>query len=397
MDLSFLAYAFLVFYFLSGHILGLWLMRKLRPAPPIPDTSDLQQVSEWPAVSMIVPTLNEEDLIEKKLSNLAALDYPPSQLTVYIADGSTEHATTERVQRFIEEQHPPFKIQVLRMGMGKIRQLNETLQHIESSQMVLITDADAMIKNSDALKRAIALFLKDSQVGLVGGWSGPARKLNPLPVDWAYWDKQNRLRYLETISFSSSIVVAPFYLFPRHLLASFPADCVADDVYISLLCHILGRRIIYCPDIQVEESRFPTSLSELFWHKFRKGNAYTIELLRVMYRLPYMSNRVKFLYGNKLLQFFLYPFAFGAFFLETFDLLAQSEWSYLFFVYSLLFLTMLGASFLIHAPPGKQRGGLKPAAAWQTIQVFVLTFVILMINIFTFPFFRQDSIYPKTR
>src|SRR5919198_3583353 len=52
-----------------------------------------------PSVSMIVAAHNEEDVIERRLDNLLALDYPREQLELVVASDASTDRTDELVGR----------------------------------------------------------------------------------------------------------------------------------------------------------------------------------------------------------------------------------------------------------------------------------------------------------
>jgi cellulose synthase/poly-beta-1,6-N-acetylglucosamine synthase-like glycosyltransferase len=51
-----------------------------------------------PSVSLIVAAHDEEDVIERRLENLLALDYPPEQLEILVASDASTDRTDELVE-----------------------------------------------------------------------------------------------------------------------------------------------------------------------------------------------------------------------------------------------------------------------------------------------------------
>ena len=56
--------------------------------------------TEYPFVSVIIPTKNEEALIGNGLSSLKDLDYPPERLEIIIADGLSSDRTAEIAESY---------------------------------------------------------------------------------------------------------------------------------------------------------------------------------------------------------------------------------------------------------------------------------------------------------
>lgn len=391
----FALFAAAVLFHFAGYILVLAVIRRLRPrevsrAVPAPDAPDL------PEMTVVVPVRNEEHFIRRKLENLLALEYPDARLHVVVVDGGSTDATA-RIVDGVAAASPRRSVRWLEStAQGKIPQLNEALASIPGGHLVVVTDADATVAPANALLRVAGYFAADPDVGLVGGWAMPP--LEPglaVHAEHAYWDKQNRLRYMETGAFSSSIVVAPFYAFPRRLLVSFPEDCIADDVHASFVCHLAGRRVLYADDIDVVEHRCARSLGALFAHKRRKTHAYTIEILRVMHRLPFMGKRLKFFWGAKLFQFFYLPWACLGLLVLSLRLAALGLGSVVLATFAAMAGATLLASLLMTPPPGRRRGGLEVTSIVSSAVTFTLMFVVLFVNFFSFPFRRDDSVYER--
>ena len=51
-------------------------------------------------ITIVIPTYNEESLIEQKLKNTFALDYPRDQLKIIVMDSASTDKTREIVGRF---------------------------------------------------------------------------------------------------------------------------------------------------------------------------------------------------------------------------------------------------------------------------------------------------------
>lgn len=372
----------------AGYQLMLALARVLRPRPltcePAPGPEPV-----W----VIVCTYNEERLVRKKLLNLEGLERIEPAPHVVLVDGGSTDDTLSIARATAAEIN--LDVTIIEGPRGKIPQLNAALAVVPEEAIVVITDADAVIDNVDALERTRA-YLRQPDIGLVGGWTRPPEDMRAVwGAEQGFWDKQNRLRYAETVSFSSSIVVAPYYAFRRSELDGFPELCIADDVYASFCFHTKERRVIYAPDILVTELRHPETLGALFKHKLRKANAYTVELLRFAHLLPYMGRRLKLVYVFKLMQFFYLP------------------WSVLVLAGVLLHLLFIGqlalvagvvvvcvgfiglASASMVPAPSHSRGGLRLESVPPSLLIFVVMTVVLMLNTFLFPFWRQSSSYAR--
>jgi biofilm PGA synthesis N-glycosyltransferase PgaC len=393
-DALFLAAAFCIFVQFAFYPLLLAVVRKTRPRALVQVAADRDDAF-LPNIVAIVPTYNEADFVEGKLENLATLSYPRERFKVVIVDGQSSDDTLLRVEQF--RARSPFPIEVvLATERGKIPQLNEGLERIDEDAVVVVTDADARVDGTDALLRTVGYLRHNPEVGLVGGWTRPPLGNRDVPeAEHGFWDKQNRLRYVETVSFSSSIVCAPFYAFARSTVDPFPRDCIADDVHVALQNHLAGRRVVYAHDIPVTELRCPTDLRMLFQHKLRKANAYAIELSRFLHLAPFMGRRLKLVYFFKVFQFLYLPWALIGFGLLTLQLAIHGQGAFVGAVLGVLFLLTLAASLSMVPPPFGARGGLHPRSIVASLVLFTITTVVLCLNAMLFPFWRQGSSYER--
>jgi cellulose synthase/poly-beta-1,6-N-acetylglucosamine synthase-like glycosyltransferase len=393
-DVLFFAAALSLFVEFASYPLLLAVVRRTRPRALVQVAADIEDAG-LPDIVLLIPTYDEESFIEGKLRNVESLAYPPHRLRVVIADGGSEDKTLAHVDRL--RASLPFRVEVVAChARGKIPQLNEGLDRIAPEAIVVVTDADARIDAPDALLRVVGYLRHNPEVGLVGGWTRPPVDDRSIPdAEHGFWDKQNRLRYVETISFSSSIVVAPFYAFVRRSIDGFPTDCVADDVYVSFRHHLAGSRVVYAHDILVTELRCPTDLATLFRHKLRKANAYAIELARMLHLAAFMGRRVKLVYFFKIFQFLYLPWALLGFGLLAIHLLLQGQALYVGAVVVCLFATLLVASLSMTPPPAGARGGLRFRPIVASAILFTIMTVVLCLNTLLFPFWRQGSSYER--
>jgi cellulose synthase/poly-beta-1,6-N-acetylglucosamine synthase-like glycosyltransferase len=378
--LAFNFYGYIIVLFALAHWLPLPLPRARKQPEPAEDD---------PVFCLLVPTYNEIRFLRGKIENLLRQRYVSGKRRILICDGGSTDGSRESVADLIG----PGVEWLDCPRPGKVLQLNHGLAHVAEGGYVAVSDADSLFVDDDALLRAYD-YLRNPGVGVVGAWGIPDPE-RAATSERAYWDKQNRLRFLETRAISSSIVTAHFYAFRRSLLRFFPEDCVADDVHAAFAAHLRNERVVYAHDIEAYELRQPQGMAETLRHKFRKAHAYTSELLRPLHLLPVFGKRRKFIYLFKIFQFFHLPWS-VVFFLGSAGVYAyHGRWVSIAAAFALLFLGTLSGSFLIQPPPSKTRGGISPIAAIHTIYVFTLVNIVLLANSVAYPFWRQDSRYQK--
>ena len=95
-----------------------------------------------PAVSILVPTHNEQAVIIKKLENLASVSYSKEKMEIIVADDASEDETLVRVESFIA-QHPDLDIKIVKHDhrAGKSPVLNLALP-LSTNSIVIVSDAE---------------------------------------------------------------------------------------------------------------------------------------------------------------------------------------------------------------------------------------------------------------
>ena len=90
---------FLVFYTYIGYGIVLYLLVKLKRIVR-PEKRDSETETELPHVTLMICAYNEEDIVDKKMENTNALDYPKEKLHVlWVTDGSND-LTNQRLAKY---------------------------------------------------------------------------------------------------------------------------------------------------------------------------------------------------------------------------------------------------------------------------------------------------------
>ena len=177
----FWASAALIVHTHVGYAAVLALLARLRPAPKPP------ALSELPSVSLIVAARDEEDVIEEKVRNALALDYPRDRLELIVAsDGSTD-----RTAELAKEAGADL---VLDLPHGGKVQTQDRAVERASGQVVAFSDANTTLE-PDALRRLVEPFA-DPRVGYVCGqvrFDGSGAN-----QEGAYWRYELAVRGLES-------------------------------------------------------------------------------------------------------------------------------------------------------------------------------------------------------
>lgn len=120
-------------------------------------------------VTLVVPAVNEELVLEDSVKSLLSVDYPHDLLEVIIVVEPSSTDSTLEIARALEQEYGNVKALVndgIHSG-SKAGALNLALEHAQG-EVIGIYDADHHAER-DSVKQAVAWFNTDPQLGAVGG------------------------------------------------------------------------------------------------------------------------------------------------------------------------------------------------------------------------------------
>jgi poly-beta-1,6-N-acetyl-D-glucosamine synthase len=225
----------LVAYTFVGYPAIMALLARVRPRPV------RHKPGFTPAVSLVVVAYNEQDVIDEKLRNAQALDYPPELLElIVVADGSDDE-TAERARRFpaVRVLHRPER-------MGKLAAMNRAAE-VATGEILVFSDANNGY-STDALRQLVAPF-GDPAVGIVTGRKaiddGHGRPLDR--AEGLYWRYESKLKEWESETGSVTAVAGEILAFRRDAFYRPPAGTMNEDFVQAMLAASRGWRVVYAP------------------------------------------------------------------------------------------------------------------------------------------------------
>jgi len=223
-------------YVYFGYPALIFVLSRLRPRP-------VRRAPVRPGVSLIVPVHNEEAVIEEKLRNSLALDYPRGRLeTVVVSDGSTD-ATEEIVARYQGEG-----VRLLRLPRsGKAAALNAGVREARG-EILVFTDANSLLE-THSVARLVECFA-DPEVGGVCGNKKyrPARDGDATEGgENLYWRYDKWQKSLESAFGSIFAADGTLYAVRKELYVPIADPAQADDIAVSARIVLQGRRLLYEP------------------------------------------------------------------------------------------------------------------------------------------------------
>lgn len=282
-------------YFGYGLLAGLWaaLLGK-RPALP----SGFE-----PDVTLVVPAYNEADILEAKIANCRALEYPADKLRLlFITDGSTDHSA-QVLARYpsIWHLHSPLR-------GGKSMAENRAMAHV-TTPYVVFTDCNTDL--NPAAVRALVQHYQDPRVGAVSGEKKiKAQGSAPAAGEGLYWRYESFLKRCDSRIYSLMGAAGELVSFRTALFAPLEPDTVLDDFVQSLRIVERGYRVVYEPRAYAAEEA-SVSLAEEWKRKVRicAGGWQSMVRLRALLN-PFRQPLVTLLYvSHRVLRWSLAPLA----------------------------------------------------------------------------------------
>jgi cellulose synthase/poly-beta-1,6-N-acetylglucosamine synthase-like glycosyltransferase len=205
-----------------------------------------------PAVTVIVAAYNEEAVIERRLENLLALDYPAERLELVV----TSDASTDRTHELVERFAPRVRLLVNRRG-GKVAAQDGAVRE-SSGEIVAFSDANATWA-PDAL-RALVRNFADPDVAYVCGQL-VLEAADGSNREGAYWRYEMAQRQAESRLGSITGGNGSIYAVRRSDYVEVDPRW-GHDLSFPYRMVQAGRRAVYEPEARAFEKPTPSNESE---------------------------------------------------------------------------------------------------------------------------------------
>jgi glycosyltransferase involved in cell wall biosynthesis len=194
-----------------------------------------------PSVTLIVAAHNEGDVVERRLDNLLALDYPAELLDIVVASDASTDNTDELVES-VAAREP--RVRLLRCPRGgKVAAQNQAVRDT-SSEIVAFSDANAQWK-PDALRRLVRNFSDPDVAYVCGGHFYEAA--DGTNREGTYWRYEAWLRRSESALGSITGGIGPIYAVRRSDYVDVDPR-FGHDLALPYLMVQRGRRAVFEPE-----------------------------------------------------------------------------------------------------------------------------------------------------
>lgn len=246
----FLVSVAITLYVYAGHPVVLYVLARLHPRP-------WSQANVRLSVAVYISAFNEERGIREKIRNLLEQDYQGPFAIVVANDGSSD-GTADIVRSFGDSR---LVLHDFKKNRGKATMQNEIVPTL-SQDIVIFSDATAAWPK-DAISKIVRNF-HDPEVGCVAVDLLFVSKRNGVVErgQSAYWKYERFLRKYGALVKTNIVTSGATYAIRRSLFSPIRPD-IGEDLSNPLQIAMMGKRVVFDPDVIVEETSSSTHASEL--------------------------------------------------------------------------------------------------------------------------------------
>jgi cellulose synthase/poly-beta-1,6-N-acetylglucosamine synthase-like glycosyltransferase len=194
-----------------------------------------------PSVSLIVAAHDEEDVIERRLANLLALDYPSEKLEIVVASDASTDGTDDIVDG-VAAREPQVRLLPCPRG-GKVAAQNRAVQATKG-EILAFSDANAQWR-PDALRKLVRNFADPDVAYVCGGHFYEAA--DGTNREGTYWRFESWLRRNESRLGSITGGIGPIYSVRRTDYVEVDPR-FGHDLALPYLMVQRGRRAVFEPE-----------------------------------------------------------------------------------------------------------------------------------------------------
>ena len=319
-----------------------------------------------PEIAVVIPTLNEEDIIASKLADLRRTDYPRDRMTVVIVDGGSVDRTKELILQEIDRGEN-IQLESPDGALGLAHDLKYAIELL-TQEIVVVTDADTVLEPS-CIRKVVTMLLQNPDTAIVGAMLSPSNHL--LEEHMHRW-YLNHLWWLEGEALSSTGVSGACYALRRKTVLPMYEDARVTDINLPLASPAKGYRTRICRAAHATEVRPPQNAMEFVRFRSSRAGLYVSELLH-SWKCASGPLLFRVMCAIRLLHFLLLPWVGTAFAVSACLLMVTPYWPWpiitLFAFATSMLLTLFPSNLL--AGEGRRWWRLSLAAG----RLLALTFI----------------------
>lgn len=241
-----------ILYTYFGYPILIWLMPS-RNAQKVE-----RQSTDTPSVTLLIAAYNEKNVIEDKIKNSLAIEYPKDKLQILIITDGSDDGTDVIVKSFenagVKLLHQPER-------KGKMAAINRAMPEA-TGEIIVFSDANNFYK-PDTIQKLVQPFI-DPQVGAVSGSKTIQKGDGELGnSEGLYWKYESFIKKQESRVSSCTSVAGEILAIRKKLYSTPPNYIINDDFFSAMQVLRQGYRIVYAQDAQSTERISPSAKDEI--------------------------------------------------------------------------------------------------------------------------------------
>ena len=229
-----------------------------------------------PALTLLIAAYNERSVIEEKVRNSLAGDYPREKLQILVVTDGSDDGTPDLVQKFVDQGvellHQPER-------RGKMAAINRAMQQVRG-EIIVFSDANNFYQPDTLLK--LALPFQDPAVGAVTGAKVILKGDGDLgESEGLYWKYESFIKKQESRLGSCTSVTGEILAIRKAAYIRPPDNIINDDFFTAMQVVRQGYRLVYEPKARSSERVSPSARDEVIRRRrINAGRYQAIAMLR---------------------------------------------------------------------------------------------------------------------
>jgi cellulose synthase/poly-beta-1,6-N-acetylglucosamine synthase-like glycosyltransferase len=340
----------LVFYWLTAFLLiySYFLypfLLKIRGRNKHNNELTYTQNDELPNITILLAVYNEDAVIEQRIRNIFATNYPLHKIEVIAgSDGSTDNTNTILLN--LQKEYPKLNAVIFKSRTGKANVLNQIFKDVKTDFLVY-TDAKVLF-SPHALFQLIKHF-KNNDIGIIGGnIVNKKYSTDGISVpEKTFMSGEMQIKYYEGVLWRCTMgVYGACYAIRKNIVAAFPEGLTVDDFYMNM--HVLQKSkqaIMELNALCFEE--VPNNPEVEFKRKVRisVGNFQNLNYFK---KLAFQFTPISFCFISHKIIRWLGPILLFSVYLSNLYLIGNGNFYFYTLVFQLILITIPLFDFFLH-------------------------------------------------